>query len=169
MPGVFPDFSAPVIRNAESDDAQEMVLMRWGMPPPRTGGPPVTNIRNTSSPHWRGWLAPQNRGLFPANVVWFALDDSRPLFTSAGIWTTFNGDCGTKSKPIPRPHLVYGFLTTAPNAVVAIRPKAMPVAENAADSYARSVMKAAELSLTGKREKPINAKPVKKPVKKKTG
>ena len=23
-------------------------------PPPRTGGPPVTNIRNTSSPHWRG-------------------------------------------------------------------------------------------------------------------
>jgi hypothetical protein len=32
--------------------------MRWGMPPPpRTGGPPVTNIRNTSSPHWRGWLS----------------------------------------------------------------------------------------------------------------
>jgi putative SOS response-associated peptidase YedK len=34
-------------------------MMRWGMPPPpRTGGPPVTNIRNTSSPHWRGWLTP---------------------------------------------------------------------------------------------------------------
>jgi hypothetical protein len=32
------------------------------------------------------------------------------------------------SKPIPGPHLVYGFLTTAPNAVVApIHPKAMPV------------------------------------------
>lgn len=30
-------------------------------PPPRTGGPPVTNIRNTSSPHWRGWLKPENR------------------------------------------------------------------------------------------------------------
>jgi putative SOS response-associated peptidase YedK len=30
MPGVFPDYPA----------------MRWGMPPPpRTGGPPVTNIR----------------------------------------------------------------------------------------------------------------------------
>jgi hypothetical protein len=27
---------------------------------------------------------------------------------------------GTKSKPIPSPHLVYGFLTTAPNAVVAV-------------------------------------------------
>jgi putative SOS response-associated peptidase YedK len=30
--------------------------------------------------------------------------------------------------PIPGPHLVYGFLTTAPNAVVEpIHPKAMPV------------------------------------------
>jgi hypothetical protein len=49
MPGVFPDYPAPVVRNAGSD--REMVLMRWGMPPPpRAGGPPVTNIRNTSSP-----------------------------------------------------------------------------------------------------------------------
>jgi putative SOS response-associated peptidase YedK len=30
-----------------------MMMMRWGMPPPpRAGGPPVTNIRNTTSPHW---------------------------------------------------------------------------------------------------------------------
>ena len=30
--------------------------------------------------------------------------------------------------PIPGPHLVYGFLTTAPNAIVEpIHPKAMPV------------------------------------------
>jgi putative SOS response-associated peptidase YedK len=36
-------------------------------PPPRTGGPPVTNIRNTTSPHWRGWLKPENRCLVPAN------------------------------------------------------------------------------------------------------
>jgi putative SOS response-associated peptidase YedK len=51
MPGVFPDYPAPVIRN--TDNGTEMTLMRWGMPPPsRTGGPPVTNIRNTSSPHW---------------------------------------------------------------------------------------------------------------------
>ena len=35
---------------------------------------------------------------------------------------------GTKSKPIPGPHLVYGFLTTSPNAIVEpIHPKAMPV------------------------------------------
>ena len=39
-----------------------------------------------------------------------------------------NGDRGTKSKPVPGPHQVYGFLTTSPNAVVEpIHPKAMPV------------------------------------------
>jgi putative SOS response-associated peptidase YedK len=60
MPGVFPDYPAPVIRN--TDNGTELAMMRWGMPPPsRTGGPPVTNIRNTSSPHWRGWLEPENR------------------------------------------------------------------------------------------------------------
>jgi putative SOS response-associated peptidase YedK len=60
MPGVFPDYPAPVIRN--TDSGTEIAMMRWGMPPPlRTGGPPVTNIRNTSSPHWRGWLKPENR------------------------------------------------------------------------------------------------------------
>src|SRR6201998_875430 len=108
MPGVFPDYPAPVVRNA--GDAEEMVLMRWGMPPPpRTGGPPVTNIRNTSSPHWRVWLKAENRCLVPVNsfaeyapepnpetkkkdVVWFALNEDRPLFAFAGIWTTFNGN-----------------------------------------------------------------------------
>ena len=101
--------------------------------------------RNTSSPHWRGWLKPENRCLVPANsfaeyapepnqetkkkdVVWFALKENRPLFCFAGIWTEFRGDRGTKSKPIPGPHLVYGFLTTSPNAVVEpIHSKAMPV------------------------------------------
>ena len=40
----------------------------------------------------------------------------------------FKGNRGTKSKPIPGPHDVYGFLTTAPNAVVGpIHDKAMPV------------------------------------------
>ena len=62
------------------------------------------------------------------DVVWFALNDDRPLFAFAGIWTEFKGDRGTKSKPIPGPHQVYGFLTTSPNAVVEpIHPKAMPV------------------------------------------
>src|SRR5437660_10260075 len=58
MPGVFPDYPAPVVRNAA--DGRELTMMRWGMPPPpRKGGSPVTNIRNTSSPHWRGWLKPE--------------------------------------------------------------------------------------------------------------
>ena len=57
-----------------------------------------------------------------------ALSDDRPLFAFAGIWTTFNGDRGTKSKPVPGPHQVYGFLTTSPNAVIEpIHSKAMPV------------------------------------------
>jgi putative SOS response-associated peptidase YedK len=133
MPGVFPDYPAPVIRNSEG--GPEMLMMRWGMPPPpRTGGPPVTNIRNTTSPHWRIWLRPEHRCLVPFNsfaeyapepnpetkkkdVVWFAHGDDRPLSAFAGIWTEFKGDRGTKSKPIPGPHLVCGFLTTSPNAV----------------------------------------------------
>jgi putative SOS response-associated peptidase YedK len=62
------------------------------------------------------------------DVVWFALSDDRPLFAFGGIWTEFTGNRGTRSKPIPGPHLVYGFLTTAPNAIVEpIHPKAMPV------------------------------------------
>src|SRR6202521_1591391 len=70
MPGVFPDYPAPVVRSTKA--GRELTMMRWGMPPPpRTGGPPVTNIRNTSSPHWRGWLKPENRCLVvePQQVV----------------------------------------------------------------------------------------------------
>src|SRR5438045_9770641 len=58
MPGVFPDYPAPVVRNAA--DGRELTMMRWGMrPPPRNGGLPVTNVRNTSSPHWRLRVKPQ--------------------------------------------------------------------------------------------------------------
>jgi putative SOS response-associated peptidase YedK len=121
MPGVFPDYPAPVVRNADGE--RELIMMRWGRPPPpKLGGPPVTNIRNTSSPHWRGWLKPENRCLIPANsfaeyapepnpvtkekdVVWFALNEDRPLFAFGGIWTEFKGDRATKSKPDPGPHL----------------------------------------------------------------
>jgi putative SOS response-associated peptidase YedK len=144
MPGVFPDYPAPLVRN--TDHGSELTTMPWGMPPPpKFGGPPVTNIRNTSSPHWRGWLKPESRCLVPANsfseyapepdpttgkkdMVWFALSDDRPMFAFAGMSTEFKGERGTKSKPIPRPHLVYGFLTTSPNAIVEpIHPKAIPV------------------------------------------
>jgi putative SOS response-associated peptidase YedK len=143
MTGVFPDFPAPVIRYI--DTGREIAMMRWGMPPPPRLPGVATNIRNMSSLHWRKWLKSENRCLVPANsfaeyapvptpqtkkkdVVWFALGDDRPLFAFAGIWTMFNGDRGTKSKPIPGPHQVYGFLTTSANAVVEpIHSKAMPV------------------------------------------
>ncbi len=47
MPGVFPDYPAPVVRKAGAE--RELIMMRWGMPPPpRAGGHPVTNIRNTT-------------------------------------------------------------------------------------------------------------------------
>jgi putative SOS response-associated peptidase YedK len=141
MPGVFPDYPAPVVRNASAE--RELVLMRWGIPPPpRTGG------RDERPQHFlaalAGWLKPESRCLVPFNsfaeyapepnpetkkkdVVWFAINDDRPLTCFAGIWTEFKGDRGTKSKPIPGPHQVYGFLTASPNAVVEpIHPKAMP-------------------------------------------
>jgi putative SOS response-associated peptidase YedK len=48
MPGAFPDYPAPVIRNTDTE--RELVLMRWGMPPPpKVGLPPITNIRNVPS------------------------------------------------------------------------------------------------------------------------
>ena len=144
LPAIFPDNPAPVIHMTNSERALSM--MRWGMPcPPQFGGAPVTNIRNTTSPHWRRWLGPANRCLVPftsfseyapeknpntgkKDIVWFAIDDSRPLFAFAGIWTEYAGERGTKSKPLPGPHNVFGFLTTEPNAVVGpIHPKAMPV------------------------------------------
>jgi putative SOS response-associated peptidase YedK len=66
MPGVLPDYPAPVVRNANA--GRELIMMRWGMPPrPKFGGPPITNIRNMSSPHYRGWLKPENGCLVPFN------------------------------------------------------------------------------------------------------
>jgi putative SOS response-associated peptidase YedK len=87
------------------------------------------SIWKRSSPHWRMWRTPENRCLVPANrfaeyasepnpqtkkkeVVWFALNEDRQLFAFAGIWTEYRGNRGTKSKPVPGPHLIYGFLTT---------------------------------------------------------
>lgn len=129
---------APMIRN--SDAGREMGFDAVGYAATSSHG-----RRNTSSPHRRGWLKPENRCLIPANsfaeyapepnpetkkkdVVWFAVNDDRPLFAFGDIWTEFKGDRGTKSKPIRGVHLVYGFVTTEANAGIApIHPKAMPV------------------------------------------
>jgi putative SOS response-associated peptidase YedK len=121
---------------------REIVNLRWGMPcPPSIGGPPVTNIRNTRSPHWRRWLGPGSRCLVPFTAfceyadtkprktpTWFALAPDRPLAFFAGLWTPWTGTRGTKANPVEGEHELYGFLTCEPNEEVApIHPKAMPV------------------------------------------
>lgn len=141
LPSIFPDMKVPVVYNAP-DEQRELTMMRWGMPgPPQFGGAPITNIRNTASPHWRRWLGTANRCLVPATSfcewedtkpkktpVWFARDESRPLFVFAGIWTAWSGIRGTKAESIEGEHRLFGFLTTEANRVVAtVHPKAMPV------------------------------------------
>ena len=67
MPGIFPDYLAPIACTA-SDGMRELMMARWGMPgPPAYGGAPITNLRNVKSPHWRAWLKPENRCLVPFN------------------------------------------------------------------------------------------------------
>ncbi len=104
----------PKIVRAGADGERELVMARRGMPgPPQYGGPPVTNIRNASSPHWRGWLGKRNRCLVPATSfceyadtkprktpIWFALDEDRPLFAFAGLWASWRGVRGPKSAPV---------------------------------------------------------------------
>lgn len=93
MPGIFPDYAAPVVIN-EPEGGREMRDMRWGMPSSQKaqlesakkradklrakgtefdfnellkmepdGG--TTNVRNTSSRHWAAWLEPPHRCLVP--------------------------------------------------------------------------------------------------------
>lgn len=145
LPGVFPDYSAPIVRNAP-DGARELMMARWGMPSPvfalqgRNSDPGVTNVRNAASPHWRRWLGVGSRCVVPFTSfsenelqpdgsrppAWFALDETRPLAFFAGIWT--NWKSVRKVKEGETTNDIFAFLTTEPNAVVApIHPKAMPV------------------------------------------
>lgn len=143
LPAIFPDMAAPIVREVEGE--RELVMARWGMPSPRFAlkgratDPGVTNIRNTASPHWRRWLAPEHRCLVPLTSfseydtvdgkkvpVWFALHESRPLCVFAGLWANWTSTRKKSEGEITTD--CYGFLTTEPNAVVKpIHPKAMPV------------------------------------------
>jgi putative SOS response-associated peptidase YedK len=49
MPGVFPDYPAPVVRN--TDTGRELVMMRWGMPPRRA--PAGRRSPTSATPHHR--------------------------------------------------------------------------------------------------------------------
>jgi putative SOS response-associated peptidase YedK len=140
---VFPDNEAPVVRmDPAGSGERELLMMRWGMPgPEKFGGYPITNIRNPTSPHWRGWLKPQYRCLVPATAfceptstkpavwTWFAREsqDRRP-FAFAGVWRPWTGRRGTKANPVDGDHLLFSFLTTEPNEIVLpVHQKAMPV------------------------------------------
>ena len=93
LPGIFPDYPAPIVRNA-LDGVRELAMVRWGMPSSKRaifeaakkragkieakgkavdfdellrmepdGG--TTNVRNTASSHWKPWLGPANRCVVP--------------------------------------------------------------------------------------------------------
>jgi len=139
MPSVFPDYAAPIVRNGPKS-GRELTLMRWGFPPPpKLGTQPVTNVRNVASPYWRTWLKPEWRVVVPATSfaeyedtrpkktpVWFARDETRPLFCFAGIWRFWKGT--RKKAEGEMEHRLFSFLTCEANNVVApIHPKAMPV------------------------------------------
>lgn len=150
LPGIFPDWFAPVVRTGD-DGERELARLRWGMPTPPAFMKPgsidrgVTNIRNTNSAHWRAWLTPKYRCLVPATSfceptdepnpatkkkdwVWFALSPERPVFFFAGIWGKWTGARGTKANTETGEHELFGFLTTEPNGDVRpIHSKAMPV------------------------------------------
>jgi len=143
LPAVFPDQVAPVVRTSRAGE-REMLAMRWGLPPPQAGLRPVTNIRNTASGWWRPWLGARWRCLVPATAFcewtdtrpkvphWFALGPERPLFAFAGIWRPWTGE----RKKEEGEHLLYGFLTTEPNAVVRpVHAKAMPVMLTTQDEW----------------------------------
>ncbi|HWL06707.1 MAG TPA: SOS response-associated peptidase family protein [Xanthobacteraceae bacterium] len=93
QPGIFPDYAAPIVRNAP-DGARELTMARWGMPSSaqalyqatmrradklRAKGQEVdlpklvkqepdsgtTNIRNVKSRHWTRWLGVEHRCVVP--------------------------------------------------------------------------------------------------------
>src|SRR5215469_4539724 len=147
--GVFPNLMAPVVRSAP-EGRRELLMMRWGFPPPFIPGqkprnPYLTNVRKTDSRYWQTYLKkPEHRCLVPVTSfaepdnragedkpsiwTWFARDESRPLMFFAGIWREWEGDRGTKTIPDVGKHLVFSFLTTeASPDVKPIHPDATPV------------------------------------------
>ena len=144
LPGIFPDYQAPIVRN--QPEGRELTMARWGMPSPksalkgRNSDSGVTNIRNVKSPHWRRWLGAEHRCVVPFTSfsenealpdgskppVWFAFDEMRPLAFFAGLWTRWTSV--RKVKEGETTNDIFGLLTTEPNKEVgAIHPKAMPV------------------------------------------
>ncbi len=167
QPNINPDRPAQIIRNVAGAAEPELAMVRWGMPSSRKAlldaataradklrakGKEVdftellrmepdrgtTNIRNTSSAHWRPWLGVSNRCLVPftsfsefsrddGGDIWFALSPDRPTAFFAGIWAP-QWTSVRKIKDGEETIDLFGFLTTEPNAEVKpVHAKAMPV------------------------------------------
>ena len=145
QPGIYPNYSAPIVRNTAA--GRELAMLMWGMPTPPEHQPKSgrdeaqTNIRNLHVPFWQQFLGVENRCLVPwtsfaeperlpdgkAQNVWFAMDETRSLMCFPGIyvdgWTSIR-----KVKDGPTTNNLFGFLTTKPNAdIKPYHPKAMPV------------------------------------------
>jgi putative SOS response-associated peptidase YedK len=144
LPAVYPDYSAPIIRDAP-DGVREFAMARWGMPSPPSvlrdsySDLGVTNVPDLVTPYWRRWQAVRNRCVVPFTSfseievlrdgsrpsIWFALNEA-PLAFFAGIWTRWTSV--RKVREGATTNDVFGLLTTEPNGIVAsIHPKAMPV------------------------------------------
>lgn len=142
---VFANGFGPIVRNTPS--GRELANARWGMPSHpfalkgKNYDSGVTNVREAGKPFWQKYLVKTvNRCVVPATSfcepdqasgskenTWFALDESRPLFFFAGVWTPQSTSV-RKVKEGETTNDLYAFLTTEPNAEVkAIHPKAMPV------------------------------------------
>lgn len=167
---IYPDYPAPIVRWDGGE--RILTAARWGMPSSkklifdnatkraeklRAKGGEVdfqkilefepdsgtTNVRNTSSSHWRPHLSPASRCLVPFTSfsepgrdaagkyrpIWFKLagDDPEPLAFFAGIH--LRGHAGVRKIKTGMETIdVFAFLTTEPNAEVgSVHPKAMPV------------------------------------------
>lgn len=143
-PDVFANGYGPIVR--QTAEGRELAECRWGMPSSEEAignknyDNGTTNIRRTFLPHWKPWLDIESRCVVPANSfcepdqvgktyknIWFALDESRPLFFFAGIWTPQWTSVRMVREGTTTSDL-YGFLTTAANQEVAqYHDKAMPV------------------------------------------
>lgn len=88
MPGIFPDYPAPIVRISEGE--RELTMARWGMPSPvfalkgRTTDPGVTNVRNVASPHWRRWLGVESRCIVP--WTWFSEYETAAVGKKQPVW-----------------------------------------------------------------------------------
>lgn len=144
---VYPDYSAPIVRVEQGE--RVLTTARWGLPSPafalegKKADRGVTNVRNTSSAHWRRWLRPQFRCLVPFTSfcepsrdeadqykpIWFALKNTSadtPSFF-AGIWVPqWTGIRKIQEGEVTAD--LFAILTTSPSEPVrSVHSKAMPV------------------------------------------